>query len=636
MDAITLRNFKWWGIRKKWKQAANTSLGFLLTFGFSTFVHGMVINGIMNVNISTIERRYHLKSYESGLISSSYDMAFCVLCPLMTYYGNRHHRPRIMGAGMIMFALGCVVYTLPHFTHKKYDPKTYSDLCINRSLLETEENQPQSETADYLLVFVFGNILLGVGSIPIITLGVTYLEDSTTKEKAASYIGLTGGISAFGSVIGYLLGGYMLSHHVDITRSGKQRLEIEPDNPMWIGAWWVSLLLASGLAFLAMLLLIRFPKNLRGSILQRASRDSEVHAKSGSRITEQLSFGKSFKDFPTAFVLLLKNPTFLFTTMAASFETFLLNGFALFLPKLLQNQFHITPTEAGLMAGSVSVPGAIIGHSVSGYLVRKMGLKSPAILRASVIATIVSGFLAPCLILHCSRNTIINQVAETSRKPVCNDHCACNENFFLPVCGEDNVEYFSACHAGCHSQLPNETIYYNCSCVSTNANRTMAAKRGSCSTRCGLLIPFLVLLFILISFSFAVLTPSVVVVLRCVPYSQKSFALGVQWFFLRVIGSIPSPLVIGAVFDASCTVWRMQDGKEGSCWFYDSKSFAKSAIFIGVSCKVLTAICYSLAYKCYVPETQQTTGNDDRVKVGEDKEHMLPSSDKLETSLTSL
>ncbi|XP_039254057.2 solute carrier organic anion transporter family member 4C1-like isoform X2 [Styela clava] len=549
MDAITLRNFKWWGIRKKWKQAANTSLGFLLTFGFSTFVHGMVINGIMNVNISTIERRYHLKSYESGLISSSYDMAFCVLCPLMTYYGNRHHRPRIMGAGMIMFALGCVVYTLPHFTHKKYDPKTYSDLCINRSLLETEENQPQSETADYLLVFVFGNILLGVGSIPIITLGVTYLEDSTTKEKAASYIGLTGGISAFGSVIGYLLGGYMLSHHVDITRSGKQRLEIEPDNPMWIGAWWVSLLLASGLAFLAMLLLIRFPKNLRGS---------------------------------------------------------------------------------------VSVPGAIIGHSVSGYLVRKMGLKSPAILRASVIATIVSGFLAPCLILHCSRNTIINQVAETSRKPVCNDHCACNENFFLPVCGEDNVEYFSACHAGCHSQLPNETIYYNCSCVSTNANRTMAAKRGSCSTRCGLLIPFLVLLFILISFSFAVLTPSVVVVLRCVPYSQKSFALGVQWFFLRVIGSIPSPLVIGAVFDASCTVWRMQDGKEGSCWFYDSKSFAKSAIFIGVSCKVLTAICYSLAYKCYVPETQQTTGNDDRVKVGEDKEHMLPSSDKLETSLTSL
>ena len=39
----------------------------------------MVVNGFISVVISTIERRFDLKSTESGFIASSYDMA-SVLC----------------------------------------------------------------------------------------------------------------------------------------------------------------------------------------------------------------------------------------------------------------------------------------------------------------------------------------------------------------------------------------------------------------------------------------------------------------------------------------------------------------------------------------------------------------------------
>ena len=34
----------------------------------------------------------------------------------------------------------------------------------------------------------------------------------------------------------------------------------------------------------------------------------------------------------------------------------------------------------------------------------------------------------------------------------CQEPCQCQYNSFTPVCGIDNVVYYSACHAGCTSQ----------------------------------------------------------------------------------------------------------------------------------------------------------------------------------------
>lgn len=64
------------------------------------------------------------------------------------------------------------------------------------------------------------------------------------------------------------------------------------------------------------------------------------------------------------------------------------------------------------------------------------------------------------------------------------------------------------------------------------------AEREKCASDCYLLPVFLAIMFFCMFFTFVIVTPSLQVTLRCVAESQRSFALGVQWIFMRVLGKI--------------------------------------------------------------------------------------------------
>lgn len=49
----------------------------------------MVVNGFVNVVITTIERRFGLKSSETGLIAGGYDIASFFLLVPVSYLGGR-------------------------------------------------------------------------------------------------------------------------------------------------------------------------------------------------------------------------------------------------------------------------------------------------------------------------------------------------------------------------------------------------------------------------------------------------------------------------------------------------------------------------------------------------------------------
>lgn len=86
------------------------------------FLAGVIVNGLINVSISTIERRFDLKTSQFAPVASAYDFAsFCVLIPL-TYFGGRAtaSKPRWIGFGVLLMAIGSLVFALPHFLAGNY------------------------------------------------------------------------------------------------------------------------------------------------------------------------------------------------------------------------------------------------------------------------------------------------------------------------------------------------------------------------------------------------------------------------------------------------------------------------------------------------------------------------------------
>lgn len=78
---------------------------------------GFVVNGCVNVVITTIERRFGLSSSQTGLVASGYDIAsFLALVPV-TYFGGRAgvSKPRWVGGGVVVLGLGSLLFALPHF-----------------------------------------------------------------------------------------------------------------------------------------------------------------------------------------------------------------------------------------------------------------------------------------------------------------------------------------------------------------------------------------------------------------------------------------------------------------------------------------------------------------------------------------
>ena len=49
---------------------------------------GMLVNGFVNVAITSLERRFDLKSAQSGLIASSYDLGSLLAVIPISYFGG--------------------------------------------------------------------------------------------------------------------------------------------------------------------------------------------------------------------------------------------------------------------------------------------------------------------------------------------------------------------------------------------------------------------------------------------------------------------------------------------------------------------------------------------------------------------
>ncbi|XP_044154227.1 solute carrier organic anion transporter family member 4A1 isoform X2 [Bufo gargarizans] len=617
----------WGPIKPSFLQVFNTSKGVLFFLCVASFLQGMVVNGFINTVITSIERRFDLHSYQTGLIASSYDIAACLCLTFVSYFGGNGHKPRWLGWGVFIMGVGSLVFALPHFTTSMYivNLSENTGVCYSNDSYQVVESA--SNLSIYRYVFMMGQFLHGIGATPLYTLGVTYLDENVKSSSSPLYIGIFYTAAIVGPAVGYLLGGFFLNMYTEFNSP----TDLTPENPLWVGAWWIGFLGAGAAAFLIYFPILGYPQQLPGAQRYVVMRVSEAHQVKNESHKPDPDFGKTIKDLPKSILLLLKNPTFIFLCLAGATEATLITGVSTFGPKFLESQFSLSASEAATFFGFLVVPAGGGGTFLGGFIVNKLKLHCSGVIRFCILCTILSLMSIFIFLLSCPNMPMAGVTAPYAESVLwenrlnlsaaCNADCGCVEDHYSPVCGTDGIMYYSACYAGCSGtymeQDNGRKVYQNCSCVASNISLSGAqAVSGKCSSSCQKMSLLLVFTFTIILFTFLGSIPALTATLRCVSDSQRSFALGIQWILVRTLGGIPGPIAFGSIIDISCLLWQNQNGERGSCYMYQNSAMSNYMLIAGLVYKLLGMVFFLLALFLYKPPPVSPASSVDKAANG--------------------
>ncbi|XP_020499220.1 solute carrier organic anion transporter family member 3A1 isoform X2 [Labrus bergylta] len=618
------------GLRKKSSCFSNIKI-FLISECALMLAQGTVGAYLVSV-LTTLERRFNLQSADVGVIASSFEIGNLALILFVSYFGAKAHRPRLIGCGGIVMALGALLSALPEFLTKQYEiGETWRtdvgrDICSNTSSKDAQSGEDavcakKANTNMMYLLLIGAQVLLGIGATPVQPLGVSYIDDHVKKKDSSLYIGILFSTLVFGPACGFILGSVCTKFYVDAIFIDTSQLNITPDDPRWIGAWWAGFLLCGALLFCSSILMFGFPQSLPNKEREEGTESEQVMlppSMNSEYETPKSSNGlvgnhepansptccQQLRVIPKVTKHLLSNPVFTCIILAACMEIAVVAGFAAFLGKYLEQQFNLTTTSANQLLGMTAIPCACLGIFMGGLLVKKLNLSALGAIRMAMLVNLISTLCyVSFLFLGCDTGPVAgvtvtypNRTLQVGEKPEaqCISTCNCFTSSISPVCGSNGVTYLSPCFAGCSRKT-----LKGCACVSSESE-SATAEPGKCPMP-GCQESFLIFLCVICACSLVgamAQTPSVIILIRTVSPELKSYALGVLFLLLRLLGFIPPPLIFGAGIDSTCLFWSSDCGVKGACLLYDNVAYRHLYVSLAIILKGVAFLLYTTTWYC--------------------------------------
>lgn len=164
-----------------------------------------------------------------------------------------------------------------------------------------------------------------------------------------------------------------------------------------MGAWWLGHFFGGIVIFLSSCALLAYPRSMPGAQARRIQAIRE-----GTIQPADIRIRGKLKDIIPATANLLKNPTFIFNTLALSSGTIISTGLGPFVVKYLIAQFDVSTMKAGVASGIALIPGTAGGIFIGSFLMRRLKGKNTCIKAAKycfyfqLIAVLsVASFLIP-------------------------------------------------------------------------------------------------------------------------------------------------------------------------------------------------------------------------------------------------
>uniref|UniRef100_A0A674E774 Solute carrier organic anion transporter family member n=1 Tax=Salmo trutta TaxID=8032 RepID=A0A674E774_SALTR len=542
---------------------------FIVALSFAYF--SKALSGTyMKSAITQIERRFDLSSSLIGLIDGSFEMGNLLFLAVVSHFGAKLHRPKLIAVGCFLMAVGSFLTGLPHFFMGRYTFDTVIQGSMNDSVSITPCPDLLKDSSSHMWIYVFlGNAVRGIGETPVTPLGISYIDDFAKAENSAFYIACLQTITLLGPMFGFLLGSLCASLYVDIGYVDLETVTITPKDARWVGAWWLGFLVSSVIMLLSGIPFWFLPRSLpkqgEESKLPPSTPTQDGTENSDATSHQAMTLAEIAKGFIPSLKKLLSTPAY-FLLLCGSllkFNSFI--GLLTFKAKYMEQQFGQSAARANFLIGVLNLPVVAVGIFLGGLLMKryKLGVVSGAQL------SFVTSFMAYLLLLlqfgtKCD-NVQVAGLTVSYNGMVVTEDCSCLAGEWDPVCSDNGITYTSPCLAGCSSSTGygKNTVFHNCSCVlsSSAPEGSMSVILGQCprSRECSRSFTSYMAVSVLSSFINSLgTTPGYMVIIRCIKPELKSLALGIQTLVMRTLGGIPAPVYFGALIDSTCLRWGIK------------------------------------------------------------------------------